>query len=193
MKTNRKTKRVFLIDEEVVECMVEICDWARVYADYYKNDAPIEEDIETDAQMLNRMLPAVERFLEKPKVYKPAAKSKPKSKQELESAIYFKEKFARESVNPNYEYCVVHHSLSECWLTDDVEEAMRKARSLAICNKGIYYVLKIYQAQDKTYKTKIEFCYYENGKHIEHRDRDYLHFDFIAKTVGEENIKKITQ
>ena len=111
---------------------------------------------------------------------------------QLDDVVRLREKQARESVNPNYKYCVTDGDIYECWLTDDIGVAMQKAHTLAVCKQRIHHVLKIIKAKDGTYKTTIECCYYDDGRCIDRSDGTvFLHFDFIAQKVGDNNIHKI--
>ena len=183
--------RRFLIDESVLDNIAEICEFARAYANYFADDKPVDDDIEeTDAQRLCRLLPAVERFLDEPKPTYPTIATT--FDEQIESVLRMRERMARESVNPNYKYCVCDGDIYECWLTDDIGAAMQKAHTLAVSKHRIHHVMKICKAKDGTYKTTIECCYYDDGSCIDRSDKQYfLHFDFIAKKVGDENIHKI--
>ena len=184
--------KAILVDEAVVKNIGEICEWVRAWVDYYIDDKPVDDDIEeTDAQRLNRLLPIVERFLNEPKntlTYDvPFRDIEPLDTQ---GVIYLRERKARESVNPNYRFCVVDNNVSECWLTDDIGDAMQKAHTLAVTNRRVYYVLKIDKDDDETYKTWIEGWYDYDGDYMESRyNREYLHFNFIAERVGEDMYK----
>ena len=185
MKSN-----AILIEESVVNNIAEICEFARAFADHFADDKPLDDDIEeTDAQRLCRLLPIVERFLNEPK--KMVDYTAMVLDRQLESVVRMRERKARESVNPNYKYCAVDCEIYECWLTDDIGAAMQKAHTMAVSNRSIWYVLKIYKAKDETYKTTIDCCYYDDGSYIERSDGDFLHFDFIAQKVGAFNIHKI--
>ena len=183
--------KAILVDEAVVKNIGEICEWVRAWVDYYIDDKPVDDIEETDAQHLNRLLPIVERFLNEPKntfTYDVPLRDIELDKQ---GVIFLRERKARESVNPNYRYCVVDSDISECWLTDDIGDAMQKAHTLAVTNRrDMYYVLKIEKAADGTYKTWIDGWFDYDGEYMESRDgREYLHFNFIAERVGKNMFK----
>ncbi|MBO4601605.1 MAG: hypothetical protein J5651_00400 [Salinivirgaceae bacterium] len=180
----------------------EVLEFVQAFVDYYYDDEPVEPTEETDAHRLARFLPDLKGLFEKMQKRlnlvifeereKALAEGCQLSQTELKDKIFMAAKEARESVNPNYKYAVVDIGLErECWLTDDIDAAMRKAHTLAIVYDGFYYVLKIFKAKDNSYQTMIEGCYERNGGYMDRHGDNYLHFDFIARKLGDENIHKI--
>ena len=170
----------------------EIVQFLKAYAEYHINDTPIENE-PTDAQMLMRNIPILEDMLKQPK-----PKRKPKSAitnygKLYESDHIFKNyvdtavRHARESVNPNYKFCVCNDSFGKMWLTDDIDKAMQFASTQSKLNTRTgYNVMKIVQAKDGTYKT-VKECWYSNGKYQDGEGGYFLHFDYLAQYAFEIN------
>ena len=180
----------------------EALEFIEAFVDYYCDDEPVEPGEETDAQRLAKILPTLKGLFgnQQKRLNRVIAEEREKARAEscqqneteLKDKIYMAVKEARESVNPNYKYCVCDGDIYECWLTDDIGAAMQKAHTLAVSKHRIHHVLKIYKAKDGTYKTTVECCYYDDGSCIDRGDiHAFLHFDFIAQKVGDENIHKI--
>ena len=152
--------------------MDELLDFLEKYAEYHIDDAPIEPDIETDAQMIRRLMPKLRQLI--------SEMSKTKTHRSIDKDIeYSIKKDARESVNPNYRYCAVDHQIRQFYLTDDVSDAMQFAANKSMSD--MWYVLEIKQVKDGSYKTFIDCIYYD--KHYQERTdyKDFLHFDYIAQ------------
>ena len=168
-----------------------IYDFIQAFVDYHEFDPKVADDGEpTDAAMLEECLPALQAVIESEDV--PTIEPQISIKQVYDTDyLYNAVKHARESVNPNYKYCVVYSDASECGLTDDIGVAMEHA---ALVSKRIRYdninVCRITKSvNDGTYRTKIEgWC--SDGHYYDkvHSDGDYLHFDFIAQRA---NVYKI--
>lgn len=184
-------------DEKHITNLSEIYNFLQAYVDYHEGDPLIADDGEpTDCANLKQWLPSLQAVIKSKKVSKP----KPIVKEKIveveipvidENDVYNAVKKARESVNPNYKYCVVYNDASECGLTDDVGVAMEHAAKVSKTrghdNINVCRIFK--SVADGTYKTKIEgWC--SNGHYYDHvhGDGDYLHFDFIAQRA---NVYKI--
>jgi hypothetical protein len=104
--------------------------------------------------------------------------------------IYTLTKDTRESIDPNFRYCVVDDNVDECYLTDDIGVAMEFAASKSKEGHHMWHICRIFEAKDGSYKTTIEgFC--ANGHYIEREDKsDYLHIDFIFQRC-KGSIKKL--
>lgn len=161
-----------------------IYDFILAFVDYYEFDTQVADDGKpTDAAVLKECLPSLKAVIESEDI--------PTTNQYDKDYVYNAVKLARESVNPNYKYCVVYCDASECGLTDDIGIAMEHAATVSknrrFDNINVCRIFK--SVSDGTYRTKIEgFCwdghYYEKS----HGDRNYLHFDFIAQRA---NVYKI--
>lgn len=185
--------------------LTEIYDWLEAFVDY-NLDFISDDGEETDAQRLSKMLPVFKRVLTK-------EASKPKVKTVTVEKTYtdvgdivdlilhnphIKDYFdanirhARESVNPNYKYCLASTNLDDVWVCDDIGRVMEYGVVLAKTNGKSYNVCSIKEQSDGTYKLFIEgYCsrdgYMESGSSV----RDYLHFDYVARCIGYDNIKKV--
>ena len=102
--------------------------------------------------------------------------------------IFTIRKDARESINPNYRYCVTNDNVDECYLTDDVGVAMEFAANKSKDGSN-WTICKIAKAGDSSYRTYVE-GYCMNGHYMDGDGRCSLHFDYIAQRC-EDNIKKI--
>lgn len=179
----------------MIKHLTQISEWLKRFVEYYIDDPSIDGG-ETDAQMLNKALPylnkAIKELQKKPKI---EVKSHKMSYEEwlkcpdFKDYIFTLKKDARESVNPHFRYCVVDENVNECYLTDDIGVAMEFAATKSKGGK-MWHICRIFEARDKSYKTTIEgFC--ANGHYIERKDSgDYLHIDFIFERC-EDNIKKL--
>lgn len=100
---------------------------------------------------------------------------------EIKDRIWCAEKHGRESVNPNFKYCVFSTSWTkELYLTDNIGAAMEKAAALSKSVSEFFTVYKIQQASDGTYRTYSESTWVDG--HLLHEDRDeFLHFDYMAQ------------
>lgn len=198
------------------EVLTDIYDWLDAFVEY-NLDFISEDDTETDAQRLSKMLPVLKKVLtkdeSKPKVKKVCVERKYKDyndiidlidrNQSLRGYIDTSVRMARESVKPLYKYLVCDSGLSDvcCWVTDDIGKAMEFGVSQSKSRGEMYYVCVINKCDDGSYKTFIDgVCdtdgYNESG--LDYYDgtrrkelRDYLHFDYIAQRYGYDNIKKI--
>ena len=95
----------------------------------------------------------------------------------------------RESVNPNFDYCILSESLMDTlYLTDDYETALRKAKSLSIINKDhVFSVFSIKETEDG-YKTFYEMQY-DGGEAVSPSHYMFLHYDYLSRAV--KNIVKL--
>lgn len=164
-----------------------IYDFIYAFVDYHEFDPKVADDGEpTDAAVLEECLPSLKAVIESEDI--PTIEPQQVYDNDY---LYNAVKLARESVNPNYKYCVVYHDASECGLTDDIGVAMEHAALVSKTRRGdnIHVCRIVKSVNDGTYKTKIEgWC--SDGHYYDkvHRDGDYLHFDFIAKRA---NVYKI--
>jgi hypothetical protein len=178
-------------EKDALRQMYEFAEeFAEGYADYWDNcDA---------TKQLKDCLPLVKSIIKK--LDKPAKRTpKPQSVEELiltnpELKCYIdaKVRWARESRNPNYKYCVTDGETTRVWLTDDYDKALQFAKTQSITNEDDYVVYSIQQMKDKTYKLKRE-CFYTDGDYMaaSFAYELYLHYDYVAAMVGETNIFKI--
>jgi hypothetical protein len=177
----------------------EVMGFLKAFVDYHIDETTIES-APTDAQMLLKNIPVLERLL----TAKPKPKPKPKhtvktvkpdygklceTDNVLRDFVYTQVRNARESVNPNYKYCVWNDDKRTTWLTDDLDAAMRFASTQSKSHTYSHYlVLKIVRANDGTYRT-VKECFYSNG---EYYDGDkhccFLHYDYIA-SISDEILK----
>lgn len=100
---------------------------------------------------------------------------------EIKDRILCAEKFGRESVNPNFKYCVFSTEWTdELYLTDDIDKAMEKAASLSKREKVFFTVYEIRQSSDGTYRTYDDTTWTDG--HMLPKDRmEFLHFDYMAQ------------
>lgn len=172
--------------------LTEILNFLQAYVDYHEGDPELADDGQpTDCANLKKWLPSLQAVIESKKVTKPKPIVKEKVVEvEIPVMSYDVVKQARESVNPNYKYCVVYDDAGECGLTDDIGIAMEHAAAVSkVRHLDIVNVCRISKIHDGTYKTIIEgWCidghYYDNV----HGDGNYLHFDYIAQRA---NVYKI--
>lgn len=183
----------------------EVYDFLDRFVEMYINDTPVEPGERTDAQILSDKLPIIKGFidaknpltinkppaikLEDNKVENPNVQEflecmfgcDDKTKADIKNHLYYIAKFARESVNPNYKFCVANCNLSECYLTDDIGMAMEFASKKS---KGgdSWRVLSIRKCKDG-YRTFIEGYCYDGHYYEEGGSRDFLHFDYIAQVA----------
>jgi hypothetical protein len=88
----------------------------------------------------------------------------------------------RESVNPNYKFCVLSESLMDTlYLTDDYEKALRKAKTLSLFSDHVFSVFSIKETEDG-YKTFYEIQY-DGGKPVEPSLYMFLHYDYLSRAV----------
>jgi hypothetical protein len=94
----------------------------------------------------------------------------------------------RESVNPNYKFCMLSESLMDTlYLTDDYEAALRKAKTLSLLSDHVFSVFSIKNTEEG-YKTFYEIQY-DGGKPVEPSSYMFLHYDYLSKVV--KNIVKL--
>ena len=94
----------------------------------------------------------------------------------------------RESVNPNYKFCMLSESLMDTlYLTDDYESALRKAKTLSLLSDHVFSVFSIKNTEEG-YKTFYEIQY-DGGKPVEPSSYMFLHYDYLSKVV--KNIVKL--
>jgi len=180
--------------QEERKALEEAYDFLLAFVEYHIDEPPFDtEDGLTDAQRLSEHLPVLKRMLNPttPKLvqYSDDDYSEFENNQKYKNYIYSQVRHARESVNPNYKYCVSSSHLTDCYLTDDISVAMEfAAKKSRDC--GMWYVLKIGKIRDGSYKTFVQgICH--DGHYQESDKHAYLHFDYIAQAVGENHIHKI--
>jgi len=183
-----------IIEEKNIKALSQVLEFIEAYAEYHICDGEISEDgLPTDAKMLMDSIPflkdivSAKRYSDSEIVFKKDMENALFGK-DLENALYTAEKHGRESVSPNYLWCVCDCDISECYLTDDIGKAMEfSARKSAGGN--LWYVLKIAKSNcDGTYRTYFEGrC--ENGHYSDGSKEMFLHFDYIAQRAG--NVRKI--
>jgi hypothetical protein len=172
--------------------------WVERFVDYNLQvpaDYTDEDGNPSDAVTLKRCLETLpERW---PKQQKTKSKPEPKKMTYIEwlnnpdfkDYIYTIRKEARESINPNYRYCVVNDDVDECYLTDDIGVAMEFAANKSKADTHSWGVCNIVKAGDGSYITTIEgHCM--RGHYIDDDRRTFLHFDYISQRC-EGGVKKI--
>lgn len=175
----------------------EVMQFLRAFVDYHIVETPIELDAPTDAQMLEKNIPVLERLLTKKPKRKRARKPKTVSysdydklydtDQIFKNYVDARMRYARESVNPNYKYCVCNNSFGTIWLTDDLDAAMRFASTQSKLNTRTgFSVMKIVQKNDGTYIT-IKECWYRDGEYYDGDGHYFLHYNYIAQNAFEIN------
>lgn len=174
------------INKENLDALSEVYRFVERYVEIYKDDEPIEKGIETDAQHFSKILPNIKKILDtQPKTIK-ENKAPKLNEDEIvlhKNELYCKIKHAKESVNPNYKYCVVDAEINECYLTQDLSNAMKKAKSLSIIKDDFSYVLEIRKVNDGTYRTFKIFAY-DNDYYKDYGYGEmFLHFNYIAERV----------
>lgn len=174
------------INTEMLNALSEVYTFIERYVEIYKDDEPFEEGVETDAQHLFKILPNVKKILNaQPKTIKENKTPKLDEGNIIihKNELYCKIKHAKESVNPNYKYCVTDAGINECYLTQDLFTAMKKAKALSIINDEFSYVLEIRKVQDGTYRT-FKIGAYDNDYYKDYGDGEmFLHFNYIAERV----------
>lgn len=174
------------VNENELNALSEVYRFVERYVEIYKDDEPIEKGIETDAQHFSKILPNIKKILDaQPKIIKENKTPKLNEGEIVlhKNELYCKLKHAKESVNPNYKYCVVDAYINECYLTQDLFSAMRKAKSLSIIKDCFCYVLEIRKVNDGTYRT-FKIGAYKNDYHKDYGNGEmFLHFNYIAERV----------
>lgn len=181
-----KKMKTIEINKEMLNALSEVYTFAERYVEIYKDDEPIEKGVETDAQHLYKILPNVKKILNaQPKTIKENKTPKLDEGNIIihKNELYCKIKHAKESVNPNYKYCVTDAGINECYLTQDLFTAMKKAKALSIINDEFSYVLEIRKVQDGTYRT-FKIGAYDNDYYQDYGNGEmFLHFNYIAERV----------
>lgn len=170
--------------------------WLERYVDYNLQvpaDYTDEDGNPSDAVTLKECLEVLPKHW--PKQYKPKPKPKKMTYREwlynpdFKGYIYTIRKEARESINPNYRYCVVNDNVDECYLTDVIGIAMEFAANKSKTDTNSWRVCNIVKADDGSYITTIEgHCM--GGHYIDDDRRTFLHFDYISQRC-EGIVKKI--
>lgn len=163
-----------------------VVEWLEAYIDYHIDEPSVLPKGEaTDAQILANELPVLKSLLkerneikENPYLQDDFLEDKTFSGQDIKNALFSAAKFARESVNPNYKYCVVDENLYEVWLTDDLEKAMEAAHNKSKYDGSIWHVYWIKQCRDG-YRC-LDECWYSHGEYFEGHRESFLHYDYIA-------------
>lgn len=181
-----KKMKMIEINKEMLNALSEVYRFVERYVEIYKDDEPIEKGIETDAQHFSKILPNIKKILDsQPKIIKENKTPKLNEGEIIihKNELYTKLKYAKESVNPNYKYCVVDAEINECYLTQDLFTAMKKAKSLSIIKDDFSYVLEIRKVNDGTYRTFKIFAY-DNDYYKDYGYGEmFLHFNYIAERV----------
>lgn len=172
------------------ETLERVVEWLDAYIDYHIDEPSVlEEGVPTDAQWLSNDLPVLKGMLSernevKDSPYLPDEDYEDVTLwgQDLKNALFSAAKFARESVNPNYKYCVVDERLYEVWLTDDLEKAMEAAHSKSKCDSCIWHVYWIKQCSDG-YRC-LDECWYSHGEYFDGDMKCFLHYDYIAHNAN---------
>ena len=168
--------------------------WVERYIDYnlmVPEDYVDEDGNPSDAVTLKECLEALPKRW--PKQHKPKPKPDPKkmtyaewlNNPDFKDYIYTIRNEARESINPHWRYCVCPDNIDECWVTDDIGDAMEFAASKSR-DGSIWEVFSIENSGDGWRLMKEGFC--ANGHYIESK-MEYLHFDYVEQRCG--GVKKI--
>ena len=173
------------MDKLQKDTLKSVVEWLEAYIDYHIDEPSVLPKGEaTDAQILANKLPVLKSILNernevKDSPYLPDEDYEDVTLwgQDLKNALFSAAKFARESVNPNYKYCVFDSSLYEVYLTDDFEKAMGAAQSKSKFG-GIWKVCSIKKTRDG-YRCFTE-CWYNHGEYYEGNRESFLHYDYIA-------------
>lgn len=173
------------MDELQKNTLQSVVEWLEAYIDYHIDEPSVLPKGEvTDAQLLSKDLPILKSILKerneiKDSPYLPDEDYEDVTLwgQDLKNALFSAAKFARESVNPNYKYCVFDSGLYEVYLTDDFEKAMGAAQSKSKFG-GIWRVCSIKKTRDG-YRCFTE-CWYNRGEYYEGSRESFLHYDYIA-------------
>lgn len=100
---------------------------------------------------------------------------------EIKDRIWCAEKHGRESVNPNFKYCVFSTGWTkELYLTDDIGAAMEKAAALSKSVGEFFTVYEIRQASDGTYRTYSESAWVD-GHLLHENHEEFLHYDYMSQ------------
>ena len=180
------------ITKTQLKALEEVLQFVEAYVDYHIGDKNMIDGEPTDAEILSKYIPQLKSVFgngAEVEYAKNAAKEWKESPSEasLKDIIYTERRNAKESVNPNYKYCVTNCDVSVCYLTDSETAAMEFAVSKSKCDTDRYNtwrVLKIMKSKDGTYKTYIvgrvsEGHYYDNDK----KNESFLHFNYIAEAA----------
>lgn len=174
------------INKENLDTLLEVYRFVERYVEIYKDDEPIEKGIETDAQHFSKILPNIKKILDsQPKIIKENKTLKLNEGEIIihKNELYTKLKYAKESVNPNYKYCVVDAEINECYLTQDLFTAMKKAKALSLLKDDFCYILEIRKVKDGTYRT-FKIGAYNNDYYKDYGYGEmFLHFNYIAERV----------
>lgn len=170
------------ITKKQLAALGEMVEFVEAYVEYHITDIPVTDE-PTDAQLLSKILPTVKSVFKNKEIQKP----KPKVVEKIvtdKDALYFAEKRGAESADPNYKYCVCDDELHQCYLSDDEVACMELAAKKSIDGK-MWYVYEIRKRYDETFTTYI-LGIAKNGHYDEkERAEEFLHYDFIAKSVME--------
>ena len=187
-----------MIPEEAYQTLLE---FATAFVDYElqtPEDYVADDGQPTTAAEVAECLKVLPKSLPQRKASSPRHKPLPKSKMtyaewlnnpDFKDYIYTVRKEARESINPNYRYCVINDDVDECYLTDDIGVAMEFAANKSKADTHSWRVCNIVKAGDGSYITTIEgHCM--RGHYIDDDRRTFLHFDYISQRC-EGMVKKI--
>lgn len=174
------------MDSVQKETLERVVEWLEAYIDYHIDEPSVlEEGVPTDAQWLSNDLPVLKGMLSerneiKDSPYLPDEDYEDVTLwgQDLKNALFSAAKFARESVNPNYKYCVTDSGLYDVYLTDDFGTAMECASSKSKYKSGMWRVFSIKETRDG-YRCFTE-CWYNRGEYYEGNRECFLHYDYIA-------------
>ena len=192
------------ITENEKDALRQMYEFTEAYVDYY---CDYVNNPETDAHRMNGCLPLIKSVIDKPakSIPKPAKRAstpKPTTYEEVQNLIasvpklrdYVRmiERWAKESRNPNYEYCVTDTHTTRLWLTNNYEKALSFSKTQSKIGTESYTVYAIKKEEDGTYKLHRD-CSYLGGEYMKasFNDESYLHYNYLAEMVGETNIFKI--
>ena len=213
MAKNKTNKYEIILTDKQLNDFEFLLEFLDAYSDYYADDEPVEDDGEpTDAMRISKVLPSIKKAFAKRKRHTDKPKQKPAPKedvlniqehegfivyndvvyQDIETLVYNMVKKARESINPNYRYCLCDWDLRDCYLSDDISEIMEFGTMLSRREDKAFNVLEIFKAHDGSYQTKI-IGQCDEG-HYEDKDMSlygkYLHFDYIAQAATMHKVPK---
>lgn len=155
--------------------------------EYYGDDMEpdCKEELEDAISTLNGILKKPDFAPEVKYVEVEVPVEKILNSKEIEDRLKMAERFGRESVNPNFKYCVFSTEMRDgLYVTDDFEKALSKAKSLSLSSSyGFYTVYKIRKTHDGTYKTFMEETYHDGELLTDRRGEEFLHFDYLVQVA----------
>ena len=178
------------INTTEADTLMELADVLEGYdRNFLEGDEFDEDGNETDAYIIHRTLPILQKILSREDSNR--APDLTITKEMVDNATNLAFRRGRESVYPNFKYCIYSHNIcGKLYLTDDIGKAMKKAAELAIYGEryNIYRIVKV-NAPDtdehNTYKLILDGFWKRGGYHDPDAYEYFLHYDYIAQTANE--------